>query len=566
MARDSGVRASVHAVAHNRKLLRLESSFACFSVYEQACWVAVLFWAFATGGPPLAGFAAVAQLIPAAVLAPIGGFISDRIPRDHALGLIYGLQALSMGALAVTLVGGQRALVIPAAIAATTLIGWSRPAHYAAAAELSDSPEEAAASNSLSGALEGIGYFVGPALAGFGATLGGTAVVVGLCALLAFVGAVLVVELGLSSTYQAEQDPGNGAADETEQDSDGQSGRTTAAGLRQLMAHPAALAVLLLVGVEFVVEGSLELLSVSYAHTHLGLGSSAAGLMIGSIGVGATVGAALTIVLTQWRRLSPAVTGGLLVAGCPLVAMPFLHVLPAALLVGFVVGAGQSFFAVAGITLLQRSIDDEVMARILSLRESALLAGLAVGAAIAPVLIRVFGSGGAYAALGAGIAVLAVLGLPVLARLDSRAVYRPGVVALLRGISFLAVLDVRALERLAQGATEVTAAAGEVVIRAGDPGDRFYIIATGRFAATVPGQEVPRILGPGAGFGEIALIRRIPRTASVTALEPGTLWAIERRAFLRTLAGSAGESLADRHVTQLLAPPDAGDSRRAEEF
>ena len=89
-------------------MLRVEAAYAGFCVYEQACWVAVLFWAFAAGGPPLAGIVAVAQLVPAALLAPIGGMIGDRMPRDRALSLIYLMQAVAMGTMAIALVGGNR--------------------------------------------------------------------------------------------------------------------------------------------------------------------------------------------------------------------------------------------------------------------------------------------------------------------------------------------------------------------------------------------------------------------------------------------------------------------------
>src|SRR4249920_44561 len=103
MSQVTEVRRSVAAVTRNRRLLRAQSAYGLFSLVEQAVWLAVLLWAYAAGGTSLAGLVAVLQLVPAAVLAPVGGAIGDRMPRDRALRLVYGLQALTM-ALTATLI------------------------------------------------------------------------------------------------------------------------------------------------------------------------------------------------------------------------------------------------------------------------------------------------------------------------------------------------------------------------------------------------------------------------------------------------------------------------------
>ena len=94
MSARSDVRAAMAAVAHNRRLLAAQAAYALFAVVEQAVWVAVLLWAYAAGGTGLAGLVAVVQLVPAALLAPIGGVLGDRMRRDRALFLVYGLQAV----------------------------------------------------------------------------------------------------------------------------------------------------------------------------------------------------------------------------------------------------------------------------------------------------------------------------------------------------------------------------------------------------------------------------------------------------------------------------------------
>ena len=79
---------------------------------------------------------------------------------------------------------------------------------------------------------------------------------------------------------------------------------------------------------------------------------------------------------------------------------------------------------------------------------------------------------------------------------------------------------------------------GEEVVTEGRPGQRFYVIAEGDFDVTVEGRHA-RDLGPGDFFGEIALLREVPRTATVTARNGnGRLLALERDDFLAAVTGS----------------------------
>jgi CRP-like cAMP-binding protein len=96
-----------------------------------------------------------------------------------------------------------------------------------------------------------------------------------------------------------------------------------------------------------------------------------------------------------------------------------------------------------------------------------------------------------------------------------------------------------------------------VVIAEGDVGTAYFAIESGAVAVTVEGEARANHLAAGQGFGEIALLRAVRRTATITAETDCVLWQIERDVFLDVVAGSSGHDVADRHIdTQLsdLAP------------
>ncbi len=97
------------------------------------------------------------------------------------------------------------------------------------------------------------------------------------------------------------------------------------------------------------------------------------------------------------------------------------------------------------------------------------------------------------------------------------------------------------LELLAGRLTPVQTAAGEVIFSQGDHGDRYYLVSEGRVDVMIDGEHT-RTLGPGEGFGEIALLRDVPRTATVTAATPIALYALERDDFLTAVTGHAESS------------------------
>ena len=241
------------------------------------------------------------------------------------------------------------------------------------------------------------------------------------------------------------------------------------------------------------------------------------------------------------RKLSTAFGLGVILFCAPLILLAGWSTVGVALMAMAIVGVGNALCDVAGVTLLQRATPDAVRARVFSVLETAVLASIALGGLVAPLLSEAAGLRTALV-VGGALPVVAVLAVwRPLGRLDLAA--PPAALELLRRVPLFAPLSGPVLERLAIDAHELHVPAGEEVCSQGAPGSRFYVIADGEVEVTIDGKHVRRE-SVGDSFGEIALLRDSPRTATVTATAPTTLIAIDREAFLSAVTGHPGSSQA----------------------
>ena len=236
--------------------------------------------------------------------------------------------------------------------------------------------------------------------------------------------------------------------------------------------------------------------------------------------------------LTGAKRLSPGFLFGPLSLGPPLVVLAFWQSTLAAVILFGIVGVGNSFVDVAGFTLVQRAVPDAVLARVFGVIQFTWLSSVGIGGVLAPVLLDALGTDTALIATGVFLLVLvALLGARV-AKIDAEAAAPEAQeLRLLSTVPIFAPLPGAALEHIAGRLVPLRLDAGTVIVREGDAGDRFYVVVEGDVDVTAGGAPVS-ILNPGGYFGEIALLRDVPRTATVTARTPVVLYALEREDFL----------------------------------
>jgi hypothetical protein len=304
-----------------------------------------------------------------------------------------------------------------------------------------------------------------------------------------------------------------------------------------------------LLGAASVLSGTLDVLLVVLAIELLAMGQSGVGFLNAAIGGGGMIGAALAVTLVGRPRLAVPFGIGIALWAICLAVVGLLPIPALAIGMLAMAGLGRVLMDVAGRTLLQRVSADELLSRIFGVLEGIHQATLALGAILAPVLIELAGTPGAFLIAGFGLLAVTALNWRRLVQADATGVVRERELRLLLGIPFFASLDGPALERLAAGLIAVDLPAGAAIIRQGEPGDRFYIIGSGEVVVSVD-DRVVRTQGPGESFGEIALLRDVPRTATVHAASAVELLALDRHLFLEVLTGQPASHDAAESVIQ----------------
>ena len=514
-------------VFRNRDLGRVLLAFGGFIAHELGVWIAVLVYAYQQGGATEAGVVAVVQLVPAALFAPLAGVLADRYVPARVLFWGYLAQAVATGATAaVVLVDGSPYAVYACATVAATAVTITRPTQAAVTPSLARVPEELTATNVVASWVEHVSTLAGPALTGVLFAISSVGVAIAVMAAVAGSSALLVAPLARRAAGRtaAPASEFSGAFEEC------------VAGFRTLAREPAPRLIVGLLALQYVVWGAFDILAVVLAIQVLGIGEAGAGYLNAAFGAGGVIGAAVTVTLVGRRRLAPSLAAGLLLWGASFVLLGLVPTVAAALVLIAAAGMGNSLADVAGRTLLQRTAREDVLARVFGVLEGVAMAGLALGSIAVPVLVAALGPRATVVVAGAVLPLALVLVGRRLRAIDAAATVPVVEIALLRSLPIFAPLSAPGLESVARDLEPMGVAAGTVIVREGDAGKLYYAVADGDVDVSIDGALV-QSGGRCEGFGEIALLRDVPRTATVTAKTDVRLYTLEKDSFVAAVTG-----------------------------
>jgi MFS family permease len=535
-------------VFRNQGLRRIELAWAGSILGTWAYGIAVVVYAYEQGGATAVGVVGLLRWISAAIASPFASLLGDRYDRrlvmvisDLVRAALIGLAALAVFVDAPpVIVYGIAGLV---GVAATAF----RPAEAALIPSLARTPEELTAANVAASTIESVGIFGGPALGGLLLALSGPGLV-----FLVTAGTVLwsaFMVMGIRPVARADEKEGAEAVSILDELL---AGFRTIAGQRRLR---------LLVGLfsaQTFVDGMLNVLIVVIALDLLDTGNAGVGFLNSAVGIGGLLGALAAAALVGRGRQAADFGVGIFIWGVPIALVAVWPNQAFVLVLLAVVGIGNTLVDVSGMTLLQRSAPEDVLARVFGVLESLLLLTIGLGALVAPLLLNWLGTRGALIIAGCLLPLVVIPAWPGLNAIDRAAEIPVHRLELLRGNPIFSPLPEPTLEQLAAALDDVKAPAGEEIVHQGDPGDHFYLIKKGTLEVYVDGRKVQG-LGPGESFGEIALLRGVPRTATVKAQSDAELYALERRAFLGAVTGFAPSlSAAEAVIGMRLGPGRAG--------
>lgn len=506
-------------------LRRAELSFGAIWAGEWAVTVAVGILAFNHGGTAAVGIVGMVRMLPPAFLAPIAAPVVDRYRRDQVLFVICLLRTFLLGGAAVLVTLNVDVVATYGLLTLAMLVHTMyRPAHSALLPTLCTTAAELTSANVARGLLDSASALVGPLVAGALVASVGVGGVFSVCAAAALWAAWLTVRLDYEAPPQVmEAEPIRPV-------------QAVIEGLA-ILRRNVDLGIVTLDGAsQTFIRGCFSVFAVVVALRLLGLHDSGVGLLTAGFGAGAIVGSLAASLLVDSHRLGQWFGLSLVGWGLPFVALAATSSEVIAILLLAVVGLANALLDVAGYTLFQWLIPEEVMGRAFTTMESLWTLTMAGGAIATSGLIAALGIRGALIVAGLVSPAAAALSFRRLRRIDSRVEVAGTTVALLQRVSFLSPLPLATISRLAAEATRVQVPAGTVMIEEGTAGDDFFVIADGRASVWVDGHPVAE-LGSAEGFGEIALLRGSRRTSTVRAETALELLRFEGRQFVRIVNG-----------------------------
>jgi CRP-like cAMP-binding protein len=503
----------------------LTAAFGLFSLSYAAVTLALSIYGFDVAGALGAGLAG-ARVIPAAFAGIIGGRVAARAPPGLVLLGVTTGEVLVLGAICgAVLAHAPFAIVLALAIVDAVVVMAYQPAQARLLPALVRTPSELTAAVARLTNVKGAGQ-VGGALAGGAliAVAGAAATFLAAALVIAVAGVVMVSVVRCVSG--AETQTGAGIAGSRDPP--------------RLRIDSRVARVMAVSGIRSFVRGLWLTLTTVVALDLMGLDESGVGVLMAAAGIGVLIAFPVSALLVDRHSLMAPLTVALVLFGAPLLVIAALPEPALAFVLLALWGLGAALADATVSSLLFRIVAGPQIARVVGAIESLKLALGGAGALSAPVLVGLFGVRGAIACTGVLPFVLLAAEWRGLRRVDDVAGRRVKRVELLGRVPLFRALRVDALEQAAAALVPVEVPAGVEVVRQDDPhAQRFFLVEDGTADVLVDGWLISS-LGPGSSFGEKALLRSVPRAATVRARTPMRLRALDRAAFIAAATGAPG--------------------------
>jgi CRP-like cAMP-binding protein len=505
------------------------------------------------------GAAGLGRFVPALVLSSYGGVVAERFERVRVMVASDVACLLTQGGMAaVALLDGP----VEAVIALAALTSAANVVYNPSVAAMIPQvvgEDDLAAANALNSTVENLVVITGPAIGAGLLALGAPSTVF----------AINAASFGLSALTVSRMRTRSRPVDVTEGGEAGAFAQMLV-GLRAITGSPAARVPVLLCALVSFVYGTDSVLFVGVSEHKLGTGADGFGYLLAGLGVGGVLMATTVDRLAGSRRLAAVITAGVVVYCLPTALLTVVHSPGIAFGLQVVRGGGTLVVDVLAMTALQRAVTPAVAARVFGVFFAVVLGAISLGTVITPAIVSGLGLDAALLVMSVGPVAVGLLAHPALRALDRDAQARLAElaprVALLEKLGIFAAAPRPVLERLAAACVEVTFPAGATIIREGDVADALYVLLEGEaeVVASGPAHGQPehlRTMGPNTYFGEIGLLERIPRTATVTAATECRAYRIDGDEFLDALAAAppattllevAGGRLARTHPSRRL--------------
>jgi len=519
-------------LARSRPIRRLLLAWFLSYAGDLAAFTAASVYVYAAGGAAYVGLLGLLKALPGALLVPLVGSWSDRVRRERLLMASVALRTLLLGAAAAVMTGGAQAILVLVLVGVEAgLASVFRQVQAALLPWLARTPDELTHANTAVSVMQSVAMLAGPAVAaGLLAVSTPQAAMLAACGFTAIAAVVLV---GVRPISSKEPPHGSGLLKQLKLDmAAGFEAGVRRRGVRPLVIPAAA---------QTFARGVLGVLTVTIALSVFDLGSAGVGWLTAALGVGGVLAGPIAAVLVRGHRVARCFAAGVAGWGVPMILLAFTHARYWPYLMFGLIGVANVFDDAGVYSALQQVIPSRLIGRALAMRRAVLLLSMGLGSIAAPLLIDAWGARSALITTGVLLVAIVALSVPSLTIIDHR-ISEPGPdLALLRQVPFFGPLPLALVEHLATELQSATYEPGDVIIQDGQPGERFYMIAAGRARVCKDGKEL-RQMGTGESFGEIALLRQVPRTATVIAMSSLQARTLTREEFLAAVTGNAASA------------------------